>query len=352
MRIKLHPVLSINEEGKRDNNEDSIYPVRDEKSPVEGLYIVCDGVGGSEKGEVASRLACDSFADYIAQNKSEKYDLEYFSNALSKVEDDFDAYIDENPQAKGMATTLTLAYFNPNGVCLAHIGDSRIYHLRNEAIAYQSKDHSYVNALIATGTISEAEAKEHPQSNVILRAISGKSVKPVKIDLYECSSIDPGDYFFLCSDGILESISDEELLDIVFGKEVEEEKIENIRHRCNKSSDDNFSCILIKVESVDLNEEELLASKEKTKPLSESDVKPEDFVDEVSESNAVDPDPNPVPDSISPPAKGNKRLLIIIAFLAVIITAIAIFFLFIKQNDGVKGAKKPTSIIENTQTTL
>jgi len=280
MHIKLYPVLTLNEQGKRNNNEDSIYPGFTVKKPVEGLYMVCDGVGGNEKGEVASLLACHAFAEYIAQNTSNKYDLNYFSDALSHVEADFDAYINENPQAKGMATTLTLAYFNPNGVSLVHIGDSRIYHLRQNAIAYQSKDHSYVNALVATGSITEQETRDHPKRNVILRAITGTSVKPTKPDVYECTSVEEGDYFFLCSDGILESIHDEDLLEIVFGKESEEEKMKIIRHRCNKSSDDNFSCILIKVKSVALNWEEQIEKEETTKPLSSPDSADEDMQSE------------------------------------------------------------------------
>ena len=267
MNITLHPALSLNEQGKRENNEDSIYPGLSDRNPVEGLFMVCDGVGGNEKGEVASRLACHAFAKYIAQNKSTKYGLSYFSDALHYVESDFDAYISETPQAKGMATTLTLAYFNPNGVSLVHIGDSRIYHLRCETILWQTKDHSFVNALVATGAITKEEAREHPKRNVILRAITGTSTKPTKPDIYECTSVEAGDYFFLCSDGILESISNEDLMDIVFSNETEQEKMENIRHRCNKSSDDNFSCILIKVKSVELTKEELLAKKEITKPI-------------------------------------------------------------------------------------
>ena len=389
MKIKLYPALSLNEEGRRDNNEDSIYPNKYTENPVEGLFMVCDGVGGNEKGEVASSLACQSFADYLADNKSDKYDTDYFSEALSSVEDAFDVYITDNPQAKGMATTLTLALFNHNGVSLVHIGDSRIYHLRDGAIAYQSKDHSYINALIATGTITEEEAKDHPQRNVILRAITGKSVKPSKIDLYECTSVEPGDYFFLCSDGVLESISDEDLLDIVFGKEIEEEKIENIKHRCSISSDDNYSCILIKVESVDHESEQLLVKDEDTQLIdeSESNLKPEapeinnseEAEEKTEETPELSPTENdPVENPMAPadntideakkeeaarnealkmeteqtaemsfcPAskqsnvvqkKNNKPILIIIAALIVIITAaICIFFMSFKD----KGVKK------------
>ena len=267
MQINFYPVVSINEQGKRDNNEDCIYPGPQDGNQVNGLFIVCDGVGGNERGEVASSLSCQSFAAYIAQNESTDYGFDYFSDALGYVEARFDAYILENPQAKGMATTLTLAYFNPQGVSLVHIGDSRIYHLRRNAIAYQSKDHSLVNSLIATGTITEEEAKRHPQKNVILRAISGASVKPTKPDVYACTAIEEGDYFFLCSDGILEAVSDEELLEIVFEHDAAEEIAQQIRQNCEKSSGDNYSCILLKVTSVELSEEEQCEKKEKTKPI-------------------------------------------------------------------------------------
>ena len=267
MHLILHPPLSLNEKGKRDNNEDSIYPDPATNQPVEGLFMVCDGVGGNEKGEVASRLACNTFAGYIAQNSAESYDANYFSDALRHVEAAFDACTAENPQAKGMATTLALAYFNPAGVSMVHIGDSRIYHLRDRAIIRQSKDHSLVNALVATGTITEEEAKHHPKRNIITRAITGASVKPTKPDVYESTSISEGDYFFLCSDGLQEALSDEQLLDIIFGDDNEAEKIETIRRHCEQSSNDNYSCILIKIKSVVLTPDELTAKKEETKPL-------------------------------------------------------------------------------------
>ena len=319
MNITLHPALSLNEQGKRDNNEDSIYPDRTDRNPVEGLFMVCDGVGGNEKGEVASRLACHAFAEYIAQNKSSQYGLSYFSDALHYVESGFDACISENPQAKGMATTLTLACFNPAGVSLVHIGDSRIYHLRNEAIAWQTKDHSFVNALVATGAITEEEARDHPRRNVILQAITGTSAKPAKPDVYECTSIEAGDYFFLCSDGILESISNEDLIDILFSQETDEEKMEIIRHRCRQSSHDNFSCILLKVKSVEQSGEEQPAKSEITKPI----INPPGGMDLQSMPN------NDLPQSAdykSAPPRNTGKIWIILIALILSILLILIFF--------------------------
>ena len=334
MNITLNPPLSLTEQGKRENNEDSIYPDQTDKNPVEGLFMVCDGVGGNEKGEVASHLACYSFAEYIAHNKSKEYGFSYFSDALQSVVSEFDTYITENPQTKGMATTLTLAYFNPNGVSLVHIGDSRIYHIRQDAIAWQTKDHSFVNALVATGAITEEEAKEHPQRNVILQAITGTSAKPSKPDVYECTSVEAGDYFFLCSDGILESISNEDLIDILFSQATDQEKMEIIRHRCLQSSHDNFSCILLKVKSTET---------------------------ETSPATSVGADLQSVPlmppatatagtDLQSVPPKSSKRTWIIL--IALILSILLCLYFFYKILESAPFFKKPPTETFLTQITL
>ena len=342
MNISLFPPLSLHEKGKRDNNEDSIYPDNAIPNPVNGLYMVCDGVGGCEKGEVASHLACRSFAEFIARTPSEKYDLNYFSDALSYVETRFDDYISENPQAKGMATTLTLAYVHPDGLSLVHIGDSRIYHIRKNAIIFQSKDHSYINALIATGVITEEEAKDHPQRNVILRAITGKSVKPAKPDFYACTTIETGDYFFLCSDGVLESVSDEDLIDVVCSNETEEEKIENIKRRCNQSSDDNFSCILLKVASVEPGDEPVVEPGDEmtVEPGDETTIEPDTIA--LTEPLPA-PAPKPEPPSAQPNSmskrKNNKTLLYLILFI-IFSGALGLFFLNRKKKKKIESDRK------------
>jgi len=287
MEIKLYDSLSLHETGKREKQEDSIYPGKgDTANQAEGLFMVCDGVGGNEKGEVASKLAIDSFVDFVTNNPSDTYDKAYFTRALDETEKKFDEYIKANPSAKGMATTLTLVYFNKFGASLAHTGDSRIYHLRNNAILFNTRDHSYVNYLIDLGEITEEEAQTDPDRNMIMHAISGKN-RPAIIDVYETKNIDPGDYFFLCSDGVLEAVSEENLLEILFDNIGNKDKLDRIKSLCEKQSEDNYSCYLLQVESI--------KPKEITNPIEEQVVE-EQVVEEpkIEEQKVEEPKENPV----------------------------------------------------------
>ena len=102
-----------------------------------------------------------------------------------------------------MATTLTMVSVGASGITLAHIGDSRIYQFRQGEIIYQTEDHSLVNSLVKLGKISKEEALTHPQKNVIIRAIQG-SEHPTEADVVLLKDIQAGDYFFMCTDGVLE----------------------------------------------------------------------------------------------------------------------------------------------------
>ncbi|MDR3217991.1 MAG: protein phosphatase 2C domain-containing protein [Dysgonamonadaceae bacterium] len=331
MEIKLYPHQFLHNKGKRENNEDAIYPNEKTENPLKGLYLVCDGVGGSEKGEVASELALNSFVNYISSNPTEKYDQTYFSKALDHAENEFDHYIENNPNAKGMATTLTLACFNKLGASLVHTGDSRIYHLRSNAIIFQTKDHSYVNHLVDIGEITEEQALVHPERNILLHAISGKSNRPTKVDVYETQNIDPGDYFFLCSDGILEAVSDENLIEILFENISNQDKIDRIKSLCEENANDNFSCILLQVASIQLEEQDETLQQELTKPLEEEEKAEKEEIVETP-NRAI----NPSHSNKEKRAFNNKYLLIIIA----IVIALSAAFWVMLNNQGVFNEKK------------
>ncbi len=240
--------VALHEIGKRDNNEDYILPEMGKASANTHLFIVCDGIGGHEKGEVASRLAATSFERYFNQNPVTSSDKQYIDNAFSFVQAEFDAYIDENPEAKGMGTTLTLLHIHSEGITAAHCGDSRIYQLRNNQILWKTEDHSYVNELLSRNIITPEEAVNHPQRNVISRAIMGKSVKDTEAEVAIITDIHEGDYFFLCTDGVQESISDEQLTEIISLPIADDAKMEKIRLACQEHSKDNHSAYLLKVQ--------------------------------------------------------------------------------------------------------
>jgi len=129
MIITLAPPLALHEKGRRDTNEDFIYPGLGDLDALAAarFFLVCDGVGGAERGEEASRIVCEAFAGSLrGLEKVYDHDLE---RALMLAEYNIDAYVEAHPDAEGMATTLTLVAFDDDGALFGHIGDSRIYHL-------------------------------------------------------------------------------------------------------------------------------------------------------------------------------------------------------------------------------
>ncbi|MDR0744189.1 MAG: protein phosphatase 2C domain-containing protein [Tannerella sp.] len=250
MNITLERPFAATEKGKRKNNEDFIYPLSEFANPGQRLFMVCDGVGGVEKGEIASALVCDSFHTFFntffeGDDPSE----EFINRAVRYAGSRFDEYVELHPEAKGMATTLTFLYVGSSGVTIAHIGDSRIYQFRNGKIIHVTEDHSLVNTWVKLGEITKKEAIRHPKKNIITRAVM-ESEYPTYADVELITDIQPGDYFFMCTDGVSECFTDEEL-ENVFSHELNAESIKNtIVQCCADEAKDNFSFYILPVLSV------------------------------------------------------------------------------------------------------
>jgi len=248
--MKIIPtILSLNEQGKRLRNEDTI--VYGNLYGNKGYFFaVCDGVGGVDNGDLASKLACQNIKKYLLRYISNTYNQDYMDKMIGFVENAFDNYIDQDPAAKRMATTMALLVLYSDKAIVAHIGDSRIYHIRGNSILFKTQDHSLVNDLIKSGIITEEKASTHPQRNIITRAIQGKQNKQVKADVHIIHNIDHSDYLFLCSDGILESITDSQLIQILSKDWSNEKKMEFIREQCANRSEDNYSTFLIQINKI------------------------------------------------------------------------------------------------------
>lgn len=229
----------ISEFGKRTNNEDNY-------GLIKGLtYVVCDGVGGAEKGEVASDLTVRCFIEAFKENPYADANI-----VLKQAEGKISAYVNDNPDAIGMATTLTFSQVREDGIYVAWVGDSRIYHFRNGAIVFKTRDHSWVNEALEAGIIDDEEAINHPKSNIITRAVQG-SHKSTVADTALLNDVQKGDLFLHCSDGVLESWDDESL-QALFSSEVDPNAIlEKINKECAKYSKDNFTAIVYSIENVE-----------------------------------------------------------------------------------------------------
>lgn len=252
MNITLGKPLAVSDKGRRSNNEDALYPQSELVSPDDRVFLVCDGVGGAERGEVASALACDIFPSFFRTFLEGVPDAHFVQRAVQYVETCFDKYIAEHPDAMGMATTMTLLYVAPSSVLVAHIGDSRIYQFRKGKIVFRTEDHSLINSWLKLGRITPEEAASHPQRNIILRAIQG-SQHPVEADVEILTDIEPGDVFLMCTDGVVESWPDKDLEDMFSGQSPLDNIKERIVDKCLKNSRDNFSFYLIPIDSIQKN---------------------------------------------------------------------------------------------------
>jgi serine/threonine protein phosphatase PrpC len=239
-------ITFLNELGGRENLEDAIFPRPGMATENDRLFLVCDGVGGENKGEVASDIASTEFANFFSQSPPvEDFDADtYLAGAQNHVLNEMKKYAGLHEDAVKMSTTLTLAYFTTKGILTAWCGDSRIYHIRDGNILWQSMDHSLVAKLVEQGEITEHEAKNHAQRNIIIRSLSA-SGKTADIETKWLTDLRDDDYIMLCTDGVLENINDTRIKEILTNKQ-ENKKNLFLSHSLGKTKD-NFSLYLLKL---------------------------------------------------------------------------------------------------------
>lgn len=247
MKIKLNQAYSFNQLGQRSNQEDARYPDADAPVNASAFYVVCDGVGGCQNGEIASRTVCDAFGRVLSKiDWNKAFEIKDFSKALDYAYDALEKAI-ANAGTSDMATTLTFAAFHKGGVLVAHIGDSRVYQIRpSVGILYRSNDHSLVNALVHAENMTPEEAVNHPKSNVITRSMTHAAPDKDRSSATTLNITDvaAGDYFVLCTDGVLHNIDDDLLVEILSATDSDEEKKDKIAGLCRESTDNNTAYII------------------------------------------------------------------------------------------------------------
>lgn len=238
---------------KRGHNEDSLSVVSDV-----GLYIVADGMGGHNAGEVASRQAIESIVDFLrrCQNEDVTWPFAHEPNlnehenmivtAVKLANRDVCNLSLEHQEYSGMGTTLvTLMKFpGERKVAIAHVGDSRCYCLRDGRLSQVTLDHSWVAEQLQKGIITADEAKNHRWKNVITRALGNKL--DVEVDV-QTNDIQPGDTYMLCSDGLSGMVDDETLERIMVENPDLEECVRQLIQSANSVGGlDNISVILVR----------------------------------------------------------------------------------------------------------
>lgn len=239
--------LCFTETGKRQSNQDSIYPRFGTASVNDRIFLVCDGVGGNAGGEVASSFVCTRLSELISGHQGD-LGVPSLVEYITKTQSGLVEFAMEYPELTGMATTLTLLCMRDDGAWCVHIGDSRIYHIRGGSILYKSADHSYVGQLLRAGLLSEEEARNHPKKNVITRAVTSYSTDKPEAEIRLITDLMKGDYLLLCTDGVVEGVSDEELLHTL-GRNIENsQKIDYLQRLCAQYAKDNYSAYLIEMD--------------------------------------------------------------------------------------------------------
>ncbi|RKD27834.1 protein phosphatase [Caminicella sporogenes DSM 14501] len=194
----------------RENNEDSFYIDEDNHS----VFIVADGMGGHNAGEIASKMAIEIVSEYIKENWSnvnlkDKFEVHsLLREAIERANKKIYEKSLVNKELDGMGTTLTIAIIDKTFLYIGHIGDSRAYVLRNDDLFQITQDHTLVSELLKNGTITEIEAKNHPKRNIITKALgTGYNVEPELINY----QIKDNDIIILCTDGLTNVIENDEI---------------------------------------------------------------------------------------------------------------------------------------------
>ena len=228
----------------REKNQDYYYISEENDEPK--IYILADGMGGYKGGEVASKLATDSVKKYIQSNfdsiiKDKESILKLIASAVEYANMVVYEKSKETQELEGMGTTLEVCLIYNNKAYIGHVGDSRVYRIRNEVIRKLTKDHSYVQQLIEDKKITREEAKTHPKKNMITRALG--CTPYVEPDL-RARNFEKGDIFILCSDGLTNMVEEKQIYEII--KEDIQNAAEILVDEANQAGGyDNITVIII-----------------------------------------------------------------------------------------------------------
>ncbi|HLZ87090.1 MAG TPA: PP2C family serine/threonine-protein phosphatase [Puia sp.] len=245
--MQISKIDYLYEIGARKNMEDYLWPLPGTASGQDRIFIVCDGVGGAENGEVASRLVAEWVGRSLLKTPPAEIGLPLINELLEAARMKLVEFALLRGYGTDMATTLALLVLRKDGAFIAWCGDSRVYHLRKDEILFRTDDHSLVHSLIRQGELTEVEAREHPQRNLLLKAIRADDLRP-EAEGHWIDDIREGDYFLLCTDGLLENIPDDDLLSLLQQNERGEiDLAKALRRYCYDKTRDNYSMYLIQV---------------------------------------------------------------------------------------------------------
>jgi serine/threonine protein phosphatase PrpC len=245
---------SLTDPGRvRDHNEDCI-----ESRPDIGLYVLADGMGGYNAGEVASGMATSLIADglqetwnardvaRVGRDDAKAMSERLIRDQIARANSAIFTTSQNNPECAGMGTTLVVALFHDNFMTVAHIGDSRLYRLRGDSMEQVTRDHSLLQEQLDSGLITPEEAKLSQNKNLVTRALGIDPTVEPEVHVYETQ---PDDTYLLCSDGLSDMVEDEEIrLTLITLKTNPNLTVQQLVQAANDNGGrDNISAMLIRV---------------------------------------------------------------------------------------------------------
>lgn len=234
----------------RNHNEDNVIILSNDKN--EFLLAVADGMGGHKAGEVASAIVINHLTeefyglDSIGNKESA---VEFLRNIVTEMNQKIFEYTKENPDSKGMGTTFVCAIKTDDYLLYGNIGDSSGFVIKNHKLHKVTKDHTLVNLLVSTGELTPEEAKYHPRKNVLMRALGANN--PIDIDIFDVDIKNDG--ILLCSDGLTNMITEEQIERVLSEEATAKDAVEKLIRKANaRGGNDNISIAYLKRESGDV----------------------------------------------------------------------------------------------------
>ncbi len=230
---------------KRSSNQDGFFAQSFDENRI--LTVVCDGMGGAQGGNVASKLVLETFTENVESHfgSNEFSYLDILPKALDKANKTLLEMANENPELSGMGTTFVTVIYDAGRYYCMSVGDSRIYLFSSGKIKQLTHDHSYVQTLVDSGQITKEEAKTHPNRNIITNAVGTKQF--VDADMFVISQVGI-DGVLLCSDGLSGYVDEEKLKEVFYKKNISTKQIveEYIEMAKNAGGDDNITAVVIR----------------------------------------------------------------------------------------------------------
>lgn len=231
----------------REHNEDSLTIAKNQNDEI--LMAVADGMGGHKAGEIASGIAIDHLKERfenLSSTGSKNDAVNWIKDNIKEINMKIFKYTSENPESKGMGTTLVIAIVTEEYIIVGNIGDSSGYVMKDGKIHKVTHDHTLVNLLVTTGDLTEEEAKNHPRKNILMKALGAND--PIEIDIFD---IDLNvNSILLCSDGLTNMLLDDQIERVLNSDLDIETKVIKLILKCNnRGGTDNISVAYLVKES-------------------------------------------------------------------------------------------------------